>query len=163
MAGARPGSTPTMLRSPCWGPVAGKGSKAPLIPAPGAEPRVSRRVTARSRSCGEPAGRCPTATWARTRDIARLPSKRFAEVDRSSSPQPAAVSSARARSAAPNSPRWLGGLLALALDPRLRGDRRHCRLVMATGTIPDHIRLRDALLGGLRLDLGPGELGLGQV
>jgi hypothetical protein len=34
---------------------------------------------------------------------------------------------------------------------------------MTAGTIPDHIRLRNSLLARLRLHLGPGELGFGEI
>src|SRR3954451_24511339 len=90
--------------------------------------------------------------------IARAPSKRLGRSELLDPPQPARATPASARAA-----RLSGGLLALALDARLRCDRRNGRLVMAAGTIPDHIGLRDALLARLRLDLAPGELGLGEV
>src|SRR5262245_41259384 len=141
MAGPGPGRTPTMFRSPCWGPVLGNGSKwTSLIGDPGAEAIVSRRVTARLRSCGDPAGRCPTATCARGSDIALGASDRFAEEDdedEESPPQPTPTSAEAARSAPASERAALRRLLALALDPRLGRDGRHCGLVMATGTIPD--------------------------
>src|SRR4051812_9414408 len=147
-----------MLRRPCCGPVLGNGSKRP----PGSSGRSS---VASCRSRGEPAGRCPTATWRCRRDHAAGPSNRCAgEPESPPPPHPATPTRASPTRAAPRSALALGrGLLALALDARLRCDRRHRGLVMATGTIPDHICLGDPLLGGLRLDLGPRELRFGEV
>src|SRR4051794_30802461 len=54
-------------------------------------------------------------------------------------------------------------LLALALDALLRRDPRNGGFVMAAGTIPDHVGLRNPLLARLGLQLGPGKLGLGEV
>src|SRR4051812_36084216 len=159
MAGARPGITPTMLRRPRCGPLLGTDSKCTSVTArPGSAASMSRSVTARFRSCSEPAGRWPTATWARTSDIARAPSKRFAEGASPLPPHPATAISAAATRTAEASDVGLGRLLALALDAGLGRDRRHRGLVMATGTIPDHVRFGDSLLRGLGLDLGPGKL-----
>src|SRR3954468_13658129 len=90
--------------------------------------------------------------------MARAPSKRLDWSELLDPPQPARTTPASASTA-----RLSGGLLALALDARLRCDRRDGRLVMAAGTIPDHVSLRDALLARLRLHLAPGKLGLGEV
>src|SRR5262245_27956798 len=146
-----------MFRSPCCGPLLGNGSKRP-------DGSSRRSSVANRRSCGEPAGRCPTATCRSRSDQAAGPSKRSGdEVEPSLPPQEATASSASASIPAPTKGRVLRRLLALALDSRLRGDRRHGRLLMATGTIPDHICLRDPLLDRLGLDLGPGELRLREV
>src|SRR3954449_10372255 len=56
-----------MLRSPGW---LGTFSKRPSGSS-------GRRRSASARSCGEPAGRRPTATWRRISPIARSASKRF--------------------------------------------------------------------------------------
>src|SRR3954452_13252872 len=94
--------------------------------------------------------------------IARAPSKRFGWSALLDPPQPARATPASA-SASASAARLSGGLLALALDARLRCDRRDGRLVMAAGTIPDHVSLRDALLARLGLHLAPWKLGLGEV
>src|SRR5262249_23244605 len=147
-----------MFRSPCCGPVLGKGSKVP----PGS---IGRSCSASPRSCGEPAGRGPTASWRRIRAIARAESKRFppSELEPPHAARARVASSSSAASAALRRYAGLRGLLALALDARLRGDARHRGLLMAAGTIPDHIRLRHALLACLRLHLAPGKLGLGEI
>src|SRR5262245_38068619 len=105
-----------MFLRPCCGPVLGKGSRVPFG-------RIGRRRAASARSCGEPAGRCPTATCALTRAIARATSNRFGEEEdeESEPPQPARASTpSKSRSAAAQSGAMpLRGLLALALDARL--------------------------------------------
>src|SRR5262249_2330038 len=103
-----------------------------------------------------PAGLGPTATCSRTRAIARSAWKLGWSED-PDPPQPARAIPASAKRTA------LSGLLALAPGARLGRDRRHRGLVMAGGTIPDHVGLRHALLAGLRLHLGPGKLGLGEI
>src|SRR5262245_53203681 len=112
-----------MFLSPCWEPLLGKGSKAP----PGS---IGRSSVASRRSCGDPAGLGPTSTCRRTSDIAWAESKRFPSSEELE-PQPARTSPASSSAAR------LSGLLALPLDARLGGDRRHRGLVMAAGTIPD--------------------------
>src|SRR4029453_3149152 len=158
--------TPTMLRRPRWGARLGTGSKCALTGAPGFAPSSSRSVTARLRSASDPAGRCPTATCACTRDIARPGSKRSGWSSAPPPPSPQAPSASEASSSAATPARRPAGalrrLLALAFEAGLDGDWRDRGLFMAAGTIPDHVRLGDALLHRLRLDLAPGKLGLGE-
>src|SRR5262245_24504398 len=79
-------------------------------------------------------------------------------------PQPASAATptiSPAPAAASRTP--LRRLLALPLDAGFGLDRGVGRLLMAAGTIPDHVGLGDALLARLRLDLGPGQLRLGKI
>src|SRR3954454_11002775 len=83
MAGRRPGSTPTMFRRPGW---FGTSSKRPSGSS-------GRSRSASARSCGEPAGRWPTATWRRTSAIARSALKRFVRATGTAGSGPAAAAS----------------------------------------------------------------------
>src|SRR5215207_3620143 len=144
-----------MFRSPRCGPLLGTGSNVPA----GRNPRSD---SARLRSCGDPAGRWPTASCARTSVIARSTPKRSG-VSESSPPPPQPATAAATSSAAIPRDAALSGLLAPTLDAGRRRDRWDGRLVMTAGTIPDHIGLRNSLLARLRLHLAPGELGFGEV